>query len=198
VRTVHWTEPEIYTREDAYNDDHYFTQFNHFAQLRSGSLCASLEDVTIAHDYLPALFALKALTSLRRLEIDLDLFEAPFWKTLDTFDDPEEKHTLCCPVLETVVLRTSYSYTEVNSRELARFGCALGLRERPAEKRPRLLLLGAELSSAKYGVFHVDVFGEVDKVPLPAIRFRPGDGPHNHDPEPTDYDDYISDEEGSH
>ncbi|KZV81398.1 hypothetical protein EXIGLDRAFT_844643 [Exidia glandulosa HHB12029] len=280
VRTVHWTDSDFCTREDDHDEEHYFTQFKDFSRLR----CSSLQLITVAHPYLPALFALKELPSLRRLEIDMDEFEAPFWKTqatdesddyaggdhtpprrptppprrpprpprpspprrkgrnrrggrgqwydedvdedwydpddpwreddmdgiprwysnwesssaecglLNTFDEEDEEHTLQCPALETVVLRTSYSHTNVHMRQLAHFGRALGLLDREEGGRPRLVLLGVELSYTRYGTLHLKVFEEVEQVPLPAVRYRKDDHAGNYDPE-TDYEDYVSDDE---
>lgn len=226
VRTVHCTESPFYRRASAFDDNHYFSQFRDFASLR----CNSLLEITIAHLYLAALFAFSDLTSLRRLVIDLDVFEYPFWKTratnnerdykdgdrtppplpqdrrrsgsrgcggedpddedgmssddsgwpceesiaescrlLNTFDEEDEEYTVHCPVLDTVVLRTSYCPTRVHTRQLAHFGRALGLLDRPAEERPLLLLLGVELSSAKYGTLHLKVFNKVEKVVRPCF-----------------------------
>ncbi|KZV79721.1 hypothetical protein EXIGLDRAFT_846270 [Exidia glandulosa HHB12029] len=284
-RTVHWTESDLSAHEDTDDEDGGDdTLLQHFACLRQGPLCASLQDVTVAHAYLPALFALKSLPALRRLEIDLDVYKAQFWKTratdesddyargdrtpprrptppprrpprppraspprprgrnrrgrrgqwyddesdedsydrndpwreddmdgiprwysnwensavecglLNTFDQEEEKHTLQCPALETVVLRTSYSHTKVHMRQLAHFGRALGLLDRQEGGRPRLALLGVELSCTRYGTLHLKVFDDVEQVPLPAVRYRKDDRAGNYDPQ-TDYEDYASDEE---
>ncbi|KZV80411.1 hypothetical protein EXIGLDRAFT_780980 [Exidia glandulosa HHB12029] len=233
TKTVRWPDPELYGPVNR-NSKPYWRQFESFSHLYP--LCAFIQDVTIAHAFLPVIFALEELPALQRLEIHLDDFSGPFWMTratnaandyrsgdrtpperstlpspqrfndpsyandwgesdrdgisqahtdwersvaecslLNAFDEEKEDHLLPCPALETVVLRTSYSRTRVSTRQLAHFGRALGLLDRAAGNRPRLRLLGVELSSAKYGKLHLQVFDDVEQVSLTALNFRPWD-----------------------
>ncbi|KZV79382.1 hypothetical protein EXIGLDRAFT_782431 [Exidia glandulosa HHB12029] len=222
TKTLHWTADELCGPAEC-DSETYWDQFEQFSRLQH--LRDSVQDVTLAHAFLPVIFALEELPTLRHIEIDLDEFTAPFWMTrapedandyvdgdrtpperptslpsqrrddpscatdsnesyfdgdprlhsdcersaeefalLNAFDEEEEEHTLQCPALETVVLRTSHSQTRVSTRQLAHFGRALGLLDRAEGNRPRLRLLGVELSSAKYGKLHLQVFDEVEQV----------------------------------
>ncbi|EJD39247.1 hypothetical protein AURDEDRAFT_128349 [Auricularia subglabra TFB-10046 SS5] len=80
---------------------------------------------------------------------------------LNEFDKKPERHRLACGQLETVRLRSSYEDTKVQTRQLAHFGRALGLLKCASDARPRLLLCGVQLSSAKRGTLHLRVFKEV-------------------------------------
>ncbi|EJD39243.1 hypothetical protein AURDEDRAFT_128347 [Auricularia subglabra TFB-10046 SS5] len=123
-------------------------QYSPLASLKC--LSADLEEISVEHAHLPAIFCIaKTLPLLRKMHIALGgSGDAQFWT------QPAGLLNLACPTLEqlTVSSDTMAEGVVVQSDELAQFGRALGF---SAATRPRLVLRGV---SVEGGAHHDDLF----------------------------------------